>query len=62
MSVVEDNHASGCFELPIDGSHEIGAAYYRMDRDRFVLTHTIVPEGFSGKRHVFTTAGARRVR
>lgn len=49
MSFVEDNRAEGRFELPIEGSHEIAAAYYRMHGDRFVLTHTIVPERFSGR-------------
>lgn len=49
MSVVEENAAEGRFELPIEGSHEIAAAYYRREGDRVVLTHTIVPERFSGQ-------------
>lgn len=48
MSGVEDNPAEGRFELAIDGSHEIVAAYYRMQGDRIILTHTIVPGNFSG--------------
>lgn len=40
--------AADRFELAIDGSQDVAAAYYRMDGDRFVLTHTIVPERFSG--------------
>ncbi|NYF30608.1 GNAT family N-acetyltransferase [Sphingopyxis sp. JAI108] len=49
MSEVEDNPAEGRFELEIDGSHEIAAAYYRVKGERIVLTHTIVPERFSGQ-------------
>lgn len=49
MSGVENNPAASRFELAIDGSDEIAAAYYRMKGDRLVLTHTIVPERFSGR-------------
>lgn len=49
MSAVEDNPAEGRFELAIDDTHEIAAAYYRIKGDRIVLTHTIVPEKFSGR-------------
>ena len=49
MSGVENNPAESRLELEIDGTHEIAAAYYRMKGDRFVLTHTIVPERFSGR-------------
>lgn len=49
MSAVENNPAKGRFELAIDGSAEIAAAYYRMKGDRVVLTHTIVPDKFSGR-------------
>ncbi|MBA17683.1 MAG: GNAT family N-acetyltransferase [Pseudomonadota bacterium] len=49
MSAVEDNPPEHRFELPIEGSHEMAAAYYRLDGDRIVLTHTIVPEHFSGQ-------------
>jgi uncharacterized protein len=48
VSAVEDNTAQHRFELPIDGSHEVAVAYYRMEGDRIALTHTIVPERFSG--------------
>ena len=49
MSVVEDNHAEKRFQMPIEGSHEIGAVYYRISGARFILTHTIVPKKFSGR-------------
>ena len=49
MNTVEDNPAEHRFELPIDGTHEVAAAYYRTDGDKIVLTHTIVPERFSGQ-------------
>ncbi|MEP9404377.1 GNAT family N-acetyltransferase [Sphingomonas sp. VNH70] len=49
MSTVEDNPVEHRFELPIDGSHEVAAAYYRIDGGTIVLTHTIVPERFSGQ-------------
>ena len=49
MNVVEDNPAQHRFELPIDASHGVAAAYYRVDGDQVVLTHTIVPERFSGQ-------------
>ena len=49
MSAVEDNPPEHRFELPIEGSHEMAAAYYRLDGDRIVLTHTIVPDLFSGQ-------------
>ena len=49
MSAVKDNPAEGRFELAVDGSRDIAAAYYRMEGDRVLLTHTIVPEEFSGK-------------
>ena len=49
MNKVQDNPAKKRFELAIDDSHEIAAAYYRMEDDRIVLTHTIVPEQFSGQ-------------
>jgi uncharacterized protein len=48
MSIVEDNPLEHRFELPIDGTHDVAAAYYRIDGGRIVLTHTIVPERFSG--------------
>lgn len=46
---VHDNPAERRFELAIDGSHEIAAAYYAEGRDHLTLTHTIVPERFSGQ-------------
>lgn len=50
MSEVIDNPAGHRFELAIDGSDEIAAAYYRVDEhQRIVLTHTIVPQAFSGQ-------------
>lgn len=49
MSGVENNPSQHRFELAIDGSHEVAAAYYRVEGDRVVLTHTIVPERFSGQ-------------
>lgn len=49
MNAVEDNPSEERFELSIDDSPEVAAAYYRMDGDRIVLTHTIVPERFTGQ-------------
>lgn len=49
MNTVDDNPAQGRFELAIEGSHEIAAAYYRLHGERLTLTHTIVPERFSGQ-------------
>lgn len=49
MNAVEDNPAENRFELALDKAHEVAAAYYRIDRDTIVLTHTIVPERFSGQ-------------
>jgi predicted GNAT family acetyltransferase len=38
------------FELAIEGSDEIAAAYYRIDDNgHLVLTHTEVPSEFSGQ-------------
>lgn len=49
MNAVQDNPAEHRFELEIDDSHEIAAAYYRAAGSRLMLTHTIVPERFSGQ-------------
>ncbi|MDK2761972.1 MAG: N-acetyltransferase [Sphingopyxis sp.] len=49
MTEIEDNPAEGRFELAIDGSQDIAAAYYRLKGDRIVLTHTIVPDRYSGQ-------------
>lgn len=49
MSTVEDNPAENRFELAIDDSHDVAAAYYRVNGDHITLTHTIVPERFSGQ-------------
>lgn len=49
MSGIVENPAESRFELAIDGSPEIAAAYFRMRGDQIVLTHTIVPERFSGQ-------------
>ena len=49
MNEVHDNPVEHRFELAIDGSQEIAAAYYSNGRNHLILTHTIVPERFSGK-------------
>lgn len=49
MSAVRDNPDQSRFELAVDGSTEIAAAYYRLKGDAIVLTHTIVPDAFSGR-------------
>ena len=49
MSAVEENPAQHRFELAIEGSQDVAAAYYRTRGDTIVLTHTIVPESFSGQ-------------
>lgn len=49
MTAVADNAAQHRFEMPIDASDEVAAAFYRIDGDRIVLTHAIVPERFSGQ-------------
>lgn len=49
MSTVDDNPAESRFELAIEGSHDIAAAYYRAQGGRLTLTHTIVPERLSGQ-------------
>jgi predicted GNAT family acetyltransferase len=49
MSEVEENLADSRFELAIDGSQEVAAAYFQMRGDQIVLTHTIVPERFAGR-------------
>ena len=48
-ATVIDNPAQHRFELAIDGSDDIAAAYYRIDNGRVVLTHTEVPQAFSGQ-------------
>ena len=49
MSEVIENAERHRFELAIDGSDEIAAAYYRVDSNgHLVLTHTEVPSEFSG--------------
>ena len=49
MSEVVENAERHRFELAIDGSDEIAAAYYRVDSNgHLVLTHTEVPSEFSG--------------
>jgi uncharacterized protein len=48
MNLVDDNPIEQRFELPIEGTHDIAAAYYRVDDGRITLTHTIVPERYSG--------------
>ena len=50
MSEVIENPERHRFELAIDGSEEIAAAYYRIDDNgNLVLTHTEVPSEFSGQ-------------
>lgn len=49
MSDVRDNPTHHRFELAIDGSEELAEAYYRIEGDRLVLTHTIVPQIFAGQ-------------
>ncbi len=49
MSKVRDNPAEHRFELMIDGSDEPAVAYYQVDGDRLTLTHTEVPQPFSGR-------------
>ena len=49
MSTVDDNPAERRFELAIEGSQDIAAAYYRLEGERLTLTHTIVPERYSGQ-------------
>jgi len=46
---VHDNPQEDRFELAIEGTHDVAAAYYSAERDHFILTHTIVPERFSGQ-------------
>jgi predicted GNAT family acetyltransferase len=48
MSAVRDNPAEHRFELAIEGSDEPAAAYYQIEGDRLTLTHTEVPQPFSG--------------
>jgi predicted GNAT family acetyltransferase len=59
MNEVHENPAQHRFELAIDGSEEVAAAYYRTENDQLVLTHTIVPEQLSG--HGIGSALARGV-
>jgi predicted GNAT family acetyltransferase len=50
MIAVVENPEHHRFELAIEGSDEIAAAYYRVDGNgRLVLTHTEVPSEFSGR-------------
>ena len=50
MNAVTDNAAKHRFELSIDGGgDDIAAAYYRIEDDRVILTHTEVPQQFSGQ-------------
>lgn len=48
MAIVTDNPEQHRFELPIE-NHAIAVAYYRIEGDRVVLTHTEVPQQFSGQ-------------
>jgi predicted GNAT family acetyltransferase len=50
MSEVIENPERNRFELAIEGSDAIAAAYYRVDSNgHLVLTHTEVPSEFSGR-------------
>ncbi|MGY4313599.1 GNAT family N-acetyltransferase [Bradyrhizobium sp. JR3.5] len=49
MSAVRDIPTEHRFELTIDNSSEIAAAYYRIEGGWLVLTHTEVPRQFSGR-------------
>ncbi|PZU07781.1 GNAT family N-acetyltransferase [Sphingomonas sp.] len=49
MSAVQENPAQHRFELPIEGTQDVAATYYRTRGETIVLTHTIVPERFSGQ-------------
>lgn len=50
MSEVTENSAEHRFELPIDGGgDDIAVAYYRIEDGRVILTHTAVPQQFSGQ-------------
>ena len=48
VSEVNDNPGQHRFELPIAGD-EFAAAYYRIEDGRVILTHTEVPQQFSGQ-------------
>jgi predicted GNAT family acetyltransferase len=61
---VTDNPTEGRFELALDGA--IAVAYYKIVDGRIVLTHTEVPQQFSGQgigsrlaRGVFETIRSR---
>jgi predicted GNAT family acetyltransferase len=49
MPAVVDNPDRMRFELAIEGSRAVAAAYYRMSGAHVVLTHTIVPDEASGQ-------------
>lgn len=50
MRPVTDNPTEHRYQLAIDGSDDaIAAAYYRIEDDRVILTHTEVPQQFSGQ-------------
>jgi predicted GNAT family acetyltransferase len=49
MNMVHDNPAEHRFELAVDGSDDVAAAYYGIGRNHLILTHTIVPKRFSGR-------------
>src|SRR3712207_3401358 len=44
---VVERPKKGRFELPVQG--ELALAYYELDGERVVLTHTEVPEALSGR-------------
>jgi predicted GNAT family acetyltransferase len=48
-NAVVDNPSEHRFELAIAGSDERAVAYYRIDGDKIILTHTAVPPAASGQ-------------
>ena len=48
MSDVVENSEEHRFELAIDADNA-ALAYYRLDGDRVVLTHTEVPQQYAGR-------------
>jgi predicted GNAT family acetyltransferase len=44
---VIDNPSAHRFEMTVDG--EVAAAYYKIENDRYIFTHTEVPFALSGQ-------------
>ena len=49
MAEVIDNPDQSRFQLPIGDGDDLATAYYRIEGDRIVLTHTEVPQSYSGQ-------------